>query len=106
MSALRRGRLSGAAAAPAFGEAVEQVVATGGVAIEHIVSGELEKPLTFDQDHDEWVVVLEGSADLEVHGEVLTLRPGEWLFLPRGTPHRLLRTSRGTRWLAVHLAGR
>jgi cupin 2 domain-containing protein len=106
MSAFRRGRLARAAGAPAFGEAVEQLVASGGVAIEHIVSGELDEPMAFDQDHDEWVVVLEGSADVEVCDEVFALEPGDWLLLPGGTPHRLLHTSRGTRWLAVHLAER
>ncbi len=106
MTAFRRGRLGAAAAAPAAGEVVEQLLATDGVAIEHILSGELDAPVAFDQDHDEWVLVLEGTADLEVHDDQLALEPGDWVFLPRGTPHRLLRTSRGTRWLAVHLTNR
>ena len=53
---------------------------------------------------DEWVVVLDGSAELEVAGQQRTLAAGDWIVLPAGTPHRVLATTTGTRWLAVHVA--
>lgn len=71
--------------------------------VEQIVSGEVEAAVDYLQDHDEFVVVLAGAALLEVDGEHLDLGAGDWLLLPRGTPHRLVTTEPGTNWLAVHL---
>ena len=96
-----RGRLPGSETAPSRGEAVEQLVSNETVIVEHIVSGDVDVPVDYDQDHDEWVAVLDGSADLEVDGHVLSLEPGDWVVLPAHTPHRLVNTARGTRWLAV-----
>ncbi len=72
-----------------------------GVVVEHILSGELEAPAGYLQDHDEWVVVLAGGASLTVDGNSIHLSAGEWLLLPRGTPHQLESTMPGTSWLAV-----
>ncbi len=47
-------------------------------------------------------VVLSGRAALDVGGEPVDLLAGEWVLLPRGVPHRLLKTSPDTNWLAVH----
>ena len=75
----------------------------GEVIIEQILSGVVDRPVEYDQDHDEWVVLLEGSAELEVNGETLLLEQGDWVLLPRRTPHRLIRTTQGTNWLAVRV---
>ena len=53
----------------------------GGVAVEQILSGTLGSPQDYDQAHDEWVVVLEGGAVLEVEGERLDLAAGDWVLL-------------------------
>jgi cupin 2 domain-containing protein len=58
----------------------------------------------YDQTQDEWVVLLEGEAELEVAGRHVRLRAGDWLVLPAHTSHRVLATSAGARWLAVHVA--
>jgi len=100
-----RGRLLDGSDAPAKGELARQLVQFGGVVIEQIVSSQLDGAVDYDQDHDEWVVLLAGAAELEVHGERLSLEPGDWLLLPRGTPHRLVRTTQGASWLAVRLTG-
>jgi cupin 2 domain-containing protein len=104
-----RGRLLDAGVAPVLGERVEELArfggddaGVGGVRVEQILSGELESPVDYLQDHDEWVVVLAGRAALEVDGEPVDLLAGEWVLLPRDVPHRLLKTSPGTNWLAVH----
>lgn len=93
--------MSSSASAPESGETGETVVASDDLVIEHILSGRLDSPVAYEQDHDEWVVVLEGSALLEVAGETLAMNGGDWLLLARGTPHRLVQTRPGTRWLAV-----
>lgn len=102
---VERGRLWDPAGAPGEGERHGLVVRLGEVRVEQIVSGHLPAPETFCQDTDEWVVVLDGSARLEVAGTVHHLQAGDWVLLPAGTPHVLHETAPGTRWLAVHAPG-
>jgi cupin 2 domain-containing protein len=72
--------------------------------IEQILSAATDRPHAHLQDHDEWVAVLAGAAVLEVDGERLDLGAGDWVFLPAGLPHTVVRTAAGTSWLAVHLS--
>jgi cupin 2 domain-containing protein len=101
-----RGRLRDGAAAPASGEAVERLLVLPGVSIEQIVSGALDAPLEFRQEHDEWVVLLSGNASLVVAGADVELEAGDWLFLPAGVRHCVVRTAPGSSWLAVHVGAR
>jgi mannose-6-phosphate isomerase-like protein (cupin superfamily) len=39
--------------------------------------------------YDEWHVIIEGRYECQVDNEVRTLGPGEMMFAPGGTPHRL-----------------
>ena len=74
--------------------------------IERVVSHSHVSPPGFwyDQDEDEWVMVLRGSAALEFQsGEIVELKAGDYLTLPRHLKHRVARTSEETIWLAVHL---
>jgi hypothetical protein len=98
-----RGRLAASSTAPDVGERTEVLAETPLVTVEHVLSGRLDDAVAYRQDHDEWVVVVEGSAELDVDGERHELTAGDWLLLPEGTPHRLLRTAPGTRWLAVRV---
>jgi len=99
-----RGRLEPGSAAPAEGERFTPLAELPGATVEQILSGVLPEPVSFEQAHDEWVVVLEGGARMLVDGDELELGPGEWLLLPAGCPHTVLETRPGTSWLAVHLA--
>jgi cupin 2 domain-containing protein len=64
----------------------------------------------YDQDEDEWVVLLSGRAVLSfedsVSGEVraVALKPGDWLHIPPHARHRVESTDpdEATVWLAVH----
>jgi cupin 2 domain-containing protein len=98
-----RGRLVPSSEAPASGERFELLVDQDGVIVEQILSSESDEPSSFLQAHDEWVVVLAGSATLDVGGDVHVLEPGDWLLIPGGVPHSVERTAQGTSWLAVHL---
>ncbi len=61
----------------------------------------------YDQPQDEWVVLLRGSARLEIEAQPpLTLHPGDHVTLPSHTRHRVLETSQDALWLAVHADGR
>lgn len=102
MGEVRRGRLWAAADAPDVGERHGLVVRMGEVQVQQILSGRLTGPEAYCQDTDEWVVVLEGSARVEVGGAVHALEAGDWILLPAGVPHVLRETEPGTRWLAVH----
>jgi Cupin domain. len=99
------GRLEDSATAPAEGERVTRLVELPTVTVEQILSGALSGPVSFEQAHDEWVLLVEGRARLLVEETELELHAGEWLLLPAGCPHTLLETEPGTSWLAVHLAG-
>ena len=79
------------------------------VRIERIVSppGHQTAPGSwYDQDGDEWVLVLRGRAALELAGEpeLVELGPGDHLVLPARLRHRVAWTTPAepTVWLAVH----
>jgi cupin 2 domain-containing protein len=86
--AWRTGRLS-RPAPPAVGERFDPVVTLRAVDIEEITSSDTPDPTNYDQAQDEWVLVLEGSATLDVDGTTVTLGAGEWLLLPARTKHRV-----------------
>ena len=76
------------------------------VKVERIVSQSHSSPAGFwyDQAEDEWVIVLRGSAALEfATGEIVEMKEGDYLLIPRGVRHRVARTGAETVWLAVHL---
>jgi cupin 2 domain-containing protein len=60
----------------------------------------------YDQDDNEWVVVLRGGAGLRVEGEddVRVLSAGDYIDLPAGLRHRVEWTDADepTVWLALH----
>ena len=59
----------------------------------------------YDQDDNEWVVLLSGGARLEfVDGESMTMKPGDFVHIPAGRKHRLVWTDPDcdSLWLAVH----
>lgn len=73
------------------------------VAINRIVSAGLKNGEWYDQDEDEWLVLLEGSALLECGEEEKALRQGDILFIPAHQKHRVKRTSEKALWLTVHI---
>ncbi len=95
------GRLAPGATAPSDGEETVALARGSGFSVEQILSGRLAAPQTYQQEHDEWVVVLEGGAVLEVDGVTHDLTAGDWWLLPADTPHRLVHTEPATSWLAV-----
>ena len=89
-------------------ELVEPLVETPSFRLERIVSaGQAIPPgAWYDQDRDEWVVLLSGSARLQFDGEpaARTLRPGDYLLIPAHRRHRVEATDQSdkTAWLALH----
>ena len=91
------------AAPPPQGERFDTLLAHRSLVIERIVSSAALTPHDYRQPQDEWVLLMRGDALLEVAGAPVTLTQGDHLFLPAGTPHKVLRASEGALWLAVHL---
>ncbi len=92
---------------PAGAEEFLELQSRPGVRIERIVSfGQSTPPdAPYDQDHDEWVLLLRGSASLWVDGDnERDLRPGDHVMIPARRVHRVTRTAANepTIWLAVH----
>lgn len=49
--------------------------------------------LHLHQYHSEHVIILEGEAQMRVGDDTLQIKPGDHLFLPKGTPHAVWVTS-------------
>lgn len=87
------------------GETIEELFANASVKVERIVSRSSSTPPGFwyDQEEDEWVVVLKGRAVLEFErGETMVVAEGGHVTIPRHLRHRVVETSAETLWLAVH----
>jgi cupin 2 domain-containing protein len=89
--------------APLKGERFKTILSHRNLVIERIVSSTTITPREYLQDQDEWVLLLQGEAVIKVAGETVSLKIGDYLFLPAGVPHTVDRTSEGAMWLAVHL---
>ncbi|NLO56526.1 MAG: cupin domain-containing protein [Thermovirga sp.] len=88
-------------------EVFEDLLAGPMVRIERILSsGQVTPPDAWlQQDADEWVALLRGEATLEYDDfSRVNLRPGDWIFIPACTRHRVTSTSSDPAclWLAVH----
>jgi cupin 2 domain-containing protein len=94
-------------ALPGAGELVEELYHSRAVRITRIHSEGHTTPegSWYDQDQDEWVALLAGSADLRfADGTMITLGPGDWVLIPAHVVHRVEHTSSSPRalWLAMH----
>jgi len=88
---------------PPAGETFDILLSLGNIRIERIASSDIIPETDCNQEQDEWVLLLEGEAELEIDGEAVTLARMDSLFIPAGTTHRVRKTRRGTVWLAVHV---
>ena len=99
------GNLFADLAPPADGEHFEVLRAMNGARVERIISSATPQPGVYEQDHDEWVVLLRGNAVLDVGGARLMLNAGDYVFLAAGVRHEVRETSTGALWLALHVDG-
>ena len=95
--------------APGADEDFTTLLERPGVRIERIVSHGHVTPADspYEQDDDEWVMLVEGAARLwlDGSGEVI-MGPGDYVFIPARVRHRVTWTTPDapTVWLAVHIA--
>ena len=89
-------------------ELVDIIASGGGIRIERIVSRghSSSSGYWYDQDRNEFVVLLKGSAGLRFEGseDTVVMRPGDWINIPAHGKHRVEWTdpNQDTVWLAVH----
>ncbi len=88
-------------------EFIEPLIPDKGVLIERIISYGASSPPDFwyEQDRDEWVVLLQGRAELLwKDGGLERLTAGDWVFIPARKKHRVEFTTENPPavWLAVH----
>ena len=91
---------------PADHEGFLRLFENSSAKIERIVSHSHSSPpgFWFDQEWNEWVIVLRGSAALEFeNGERAELLEGDYLMIGGHVKHRVASTSAETVWLAVHV---
>lgn len=108
MTRVESGNLLDAIAPRAVDEELTTLLAGDSVRIERIVShGHLTPDdAWYDQDWGEWVLLVEGSAELLFEHEAAPrrLRAGDYVRIPPHARHRVTATDpdRPTVWLAVH----
>ena len=91
-------------------EKTENLLASGNFRLERIVSqGHATPPGEwYDQERDEWVLLLKGGAGLRFEGEpdARVLRPGDAMLIRAHVRHRVEWTEAGgqTVWLALHFS--
>ena len=88
-------------------ESFETLVKTMAIHIERIVTNpHFQAPgQWFDQENDEWVLLAEGEAEIElITGEIIKLKKGDYFLIPSLMRHRLYSVSNnpGCVWLGIH----
>jgi cupin 2 domain-containing protein len=89
-------------------EIFETIIKTNQFKIERIISSRqsTDNEKWYDQDLDEWVILLKGSAGLlfESNNERIIMKPGDYVSIPAHQKHRVEWTDpkEETIWLAVH----
>ncbi len=107
----RSGNLFAGLGPSAGAEQFVELLSAPGIRIERIVSAGQATPAEewLRQEWTEWVVLLAGSAAIQLSDEAVprTLCVGDWLELPARLRHRVEWTDPDvpTIWLAVHFAG-
>jgi len=100
------GNIFGGLPADLSKEIFEDIVRTASVRIERIISRGHASPEVgwYDQDENEWVIVLEGSGSILFEdGTQTVLHRGDYLHIPAHVKHKVLWTDREavTIWFAV-----
>ncbi len=90
-------------------EIFETLISCESVKIERIISPKSYKmpdDKWFNEDTDEFVILLKGSAALlfKAKNERVILKPGDYIYIPRNIEHNVESTDKEvqTIWLAVH----
>ena len=87
-------------------EIIEVLQSNKNCRIERIISDghSSEENFWYKQEQNEWVIVLEGSAELEFENQIVkNMKKGDYIFIPAEKKHRVKSTdsNKKTIWLAI-----
>ena len=87
-------------------EKIENIVNSDNIRIERIISFDYKSPNGFwyDQDENEFVMLLQGEATLEFDKNTLvSLKKGDYIIIEKHKKHRVVSTAKNTLtiWLAI-----
>ena len=88
---------------PTNNEIFDTLLEHKNIKIIRIVSSDSVDDRLYIQDEDEWIVLIEGQATLEIDDKSISLKRGDSLLIPSKIPHRVVDTQNGTLWLVVHI---
>jgi len=71
--------------------------------LENIISNDIKDSKWYDQDYDEWVILLQGEAVLEFETYQKKLFKGDYLFIKSHEKHRIVSTSKDALWLVIYM---
>lgn len=100
---MHKGNIFSESEAPIEGERFTELLHHKNLLIERIVSSAEITPAEYRQPQDEWVLLVQGEAVLDIAGNEVNLCAGDYVFLPAGVVHVVKTVSQGAVWLAVHL---
>lgn len=69
--------------------------------IESIRSWLKEPGEIYNQEEDEWVLLIQGKAKLKIEDQIFELSSGDYCFISKHTPHQVLSTSKNALWLGI-----
>lgn len=86
------------------GENILQLLAAGNARAEIITSFSASSPQDFwyDQNENELVSVLKGRAVLNIEGEIVKMKKGDYITIPSNAKHRVESTSSKCVWLCIY----
>jgi len=87
---------------PTIGEEFTTLLEKENIKIVRIVSSDKLEAKEYCQEENEFVILLEGKATLDIKGKRIKLSRGDTLFIPARTEHKILATKKGTLWLAIY----
>ncbi|MFV0481103.1 MAG: cupin domain-containing protein [Campylobacteraceae bacterium] len=88
---------------PKSGEIFDKLLTCKNVEIAHIISSSKFEDKTYNQEEDEFVIVLKGKALLHVNNQEIVLNVGEHIFIPKHTIHKIISCEENTHWLAIYI---
>ena len=84
-------------------EQFDTLLQTPRIHIEKITSHGQTSDEWYEQDRDEWVVLIEGEGKLLFeHNQEVMLKKGEHIYIPRMKKHKVIYTSSPAVWLAIY----
>ncbi|MDO5725658.1 MAG: cupin domain-containing protein [Tissierellia bacterium] len=57
----------------------------------------------YNQEQDEWIVLIRGAAVIELEGEKIALEKGDSFFIAKNRAHKVLKTTDDALWLTVFI---